>query len=124
LVKINSKAKCIFTNTQVKMTVDKEVYNKLVQQYNHLQNEQNFILEQRLQQSISAQTLNSFQSINDIMNNNSEVIKSIHESIVNLNEKIQKQTIKPILPLANVQRLNKRESTTRFSCFIYLIVLK
>jgi hypothetical protein len=39
------------------------------------------------------------------MNNNSEVIKSIHESIVNLNEKIQKQTIKPILPLANVQPL-------------------
>jgi hypothetical protein len=106
------------------MSVDKEVYNKLVEQYNHLQNEQNFILEQRLQQSISAQTLNSFQSINDIMNNNSEVIKSIHESIVNLNEKIQKQTIKPLLPLANVQRLNKRESTTRFSCFVYLIVLK
>jgi hypothetical protein len=46
---------------QDKMSVDKEVYNKLVEQYNHLQNKQNIILQQRLQQTISAQTLNSFQ---------------------------------------------------------------
>lgn len=87
------------------MSVDKEIYNKLVEQYNHLQNEHNIILEKRLQQSISAQTLNSFQSLNDNMNNNSEVIKSIRESIINLNEKIQKPTVKPILPLPNSQPL-------------------
>jgi hypothetical protein len=39
------------------------------------------------------------------MNNNSEFIKSIHESIINLNEKIQKPTVKPILPLPNSQPL-------------------
>jgi|LakMenEpi03Aug12_release.lakeMendotaPanAssembly.Ray.scaffolds.fasta_scaffold3919530_1 hypothetical protein len=41
------------------MSIDKDIYNKLVEQYNHLQNEHKIILEQRIQQSISAQTLNS-----------------------------------------------------------------
>jgi hypothetical protein len=87
------------------MSIDKEIYNKLDEQYNHLQNEHKIILEQRLQQNISAQTLNSFQSLNDNMKNNSDFIKSIHESIINLNEKIQKPTVKPILPLPNSQPL-------------------
>ena len=29
------------------MSIDKEIYNKLVEQYNQLQNEHNIILEQR-----------------------------------------------------------------------------
>jgi hypothetical protein len=30
---------------QNKMSIDKEIYNKLVEQYNQLQNEHNFILD-------------------------------------------------------------------------------